>query len=212
MTNIDHFMYACRDFGLLEQSFRDLTGIEPSPGGSHPDLGTRNKLIGTSSRIYLELIAPDPALSIQSPLRQALTAISRPQLHRVIALGNANDFPAIIDAYRAAGVQAEARTLSRINDAGDVLKWQLLMPEASNPYGIFAPLFIDWQDTTHPSKRLPSAPCAIVSCEAGHPDIKRIQALWRALGFDFPLVQADIPYMKVTLDTPKGIVQLTTAE
>ncbi len=210
MADIDHFMYACADFDLLVKNFRELTGIEPSPGGSHPDLGTRNKLIGTASSTYLELIAPDPSLARQSPLRQALSGIAAPRLHRVIVLGKSEDLPAIIRAYAAAGVQAEARALSRINDAGDTLSWRLLMPAADNPYGIFAPLFIDWQDTAHPSTRLPPAPCAILGYEAGHPRPAEIRALWDALGFDFPLTRADAAYMKVNLDTPKGKVALTT--
>lgn len=210
MADIDHFMYACADFDLLVNSFRELTGIDPSPGGSHPDLGTRNKLIGTASSTYLELIAPDPGLARQSPLRQVLSSLAKPQLHRVIALGKSDDFPAIIQAYAVAGIQAEVRALSRINDAGDTLRWQLLMPEADNPYGIFAPLFIDWQDTAHPSTRLPAAPCTILGYEAGHPRPADIRALWDALGFDLPLIQADSAYMKVHLDTPKGKVALTT--
>lgn len=210
MADIDHFMYACADFDLLVDSFRELTGMDPSPGGSHPDLGTRNKLIGTASSTYLELIAPDPGLARQSPLRQVLSSLAKPQLHRVIALGKSDDFPAIIQAYAVAGIQAEVRALSRINDAGDTLRWQLLMPEADNPYGIFAPLFIDWQDTAHPSTRLPAAPCTILGYEAGHPRPADIRALWDALGFDLSLIQADSAYMKVHLDTPKGKVALTT--
>ncbi len=211
MKGIDHFMYAASDLDGLVRWFTETTGMATSAGGSHPSLGTRNHLLGTDGRTYLELIGPDPALAAQSPLRRALQAMTRPQLHRVIAEGKADDFPALIERYREMGVAAQAMDLQRVTASGETIEWKLLVPADPNPLGVFAPMVIDWLDTAHPSTRLGASPCTILGCEAGHPDKPRIEAFWRAIGFEFPLVQADSAYVRVTLGTPRGPVALTSA-
>lgn len=212
MKGIDHFMYAGSDMDELARRFAEMTGVATAAGGSHPDLGTRNHLLGTDTSTYLELIAPDPAQPARSPLRGALQAMRRPQLHRVIGLGSARDFPGLIGLYRDMGVAAEGMDLQRVTATGEVLEWKLLVPADPNPLGVFAPMFIDWLDTPHPSTRLAASACTIVACEAGHPDKAGIESFWRAIGFDFPLVQADAAYMRVTLGTPRGPVVLTSAQ
>jgi len=210
MKGIDHFMYAGSDMDRLAAHFGELTGIATQPGGSHPDLGTRNHLVGTDTATYLELIAPDPALPAQSPMRSAFEAMARPQIHRFIALARSDDFPTLQRAYAQAGIDAPARELQRVTATGETLRWKLMVPADPNPLGVFAPLFIDWLDTPHPAARLQPA-CRILSCEAGHPDADRVQALWRALGVELPLLRADRPYLRVSLETPRGTVALTSA-
>lgn len=211
MHNIDHFMIAANDLDRLSEYFITITGLPLATGGSHPDLGTRNKLIATTTDVYLELIAPDPALNATSDLREAIEQIEDPVLHRVIALGSLERFPQIVDAYQRAGVPAVVRPLSRETPSGDILRWHLLMPAARNEFGIFAPLFIDWGLTPHPSQTLPSAACTLVDCHAGHPEPERIRALWHEIGFDLPLAEAAEPHLSIRLDTPRGRVQLRSA-
>src|SRR5690606_32947166 len=143
MYNIDHFMIAANDLDRLADHFTRLTGVPVAGGGSHPDLGTRNKLIATTSSVYLELIAPDPNLSARSDLLDVIEQIGEPVVRRMIVLARLSEFPAIVQAYERAGVPAVVRPLSRATATGDVLRWHLLMPAAANEFGIFAPLFID---------------------------------------------------------------------
>src|SRR5690606_31018758 len=98
--------------------------------------------------------------------------------------------------------------LSRQTRSGETLQWHLLIPAEHNRYGVFAPLFIDWGSTTHPSRSLPPAPCTLMNCHAGHPDSEVIQRLWDAIGFGMPLETSGDPYVKVELDTPKGPIEL----
>lgn len=211
MHNIDHFMIAASDLDRLSEYFTTVTGLPAAAGGSHPDLGTRNKLVATTTDVYLELIAPDPALNVNSDLREAIEQMEDPVLHRIIALGSLERFPAIADAYERAGVPAVVRPLSRETASGEVLHWHLLMPAARNEFGIFAPLFIDWGTATHPSRSLPPAACTLVGCQAAHPEPERIQALWQDIGFDMPLAEEDEPGLSILLDTPKGRVELRSA-
>lgn len=211
MYNIDHFMIAANDLDRLADHFTRLTGVPVAGGGSHPDLGTRNKLIATTSSVYLELIAPDPNLSARSDLLDVIEQIGEPVVHRMIVLGRLSDFPAIVQAYERAGVPAVVRPLSRATASGDVLRWHLLMPAAANEFGIFAPLFIDWGDAMHPSRSLPSAPCTLADVRATHPQGERVQALWKEIGFDMPLQQGPEARLSIVLDTPKGTVELQSA-
>lgn len=211
MHNIDHFMIAANDLARLSDHFTEVTGVPVAEGGSHPDLGTHNKLIATTSDVYLELIAPNPALEARSDLREEMEQIDALCLHRIIALGSLDRFPEIVEAYRRAGVPAVVRPLSRRAASGELLRWHLLMPASPNAFGALAPLFIDWGSATHPSRSLPPAPCTLVACQAGHPEPQRIKALWQAIGFDMPLAQEARPRVSITLDTPKGRVELRSA-
>lgn len=208
MYKIDHFMVAANNLDSLSRYFTELTGIPVANGGTHPDLGTHNKLIATDTDTYLELIAPNPASESRSPLRDVIEKIAQPRLHRIILQGQADHFPAIVEAYQRIGVATEVKSLSRQTDTGDTLRWQLLMPEAENNYGIFVPLFIDWGSAIHPTRSLPSAPCTLVACSAGHPQAQILQTVWDEIGFEMPLVLAEHPYLTVTLNTPKGQVNL----
>lgn len=211
MSSIDHFMIAANDLDRLAAHFTETTGVPVAPGGSHADLGTRNKLIATTSEIYLELIAPDPALAKCSDLREAIEGIETPQLHRIIALSSLDRFPAIVEAYRRAGVPAEVKPLSRQSASGEMLHWHLLMPAGRNAYGVFAPLFIDWGTATHPSRSLPPAPCTVREVVARHTDPDAIRELWQSVGFDLPLQQGQESSIVLTIDTPQGPVEFESA-
>lgn len=210
MKEIDHFMYAGRDLDTLSADFQRLSGIAPEAGGSHPTLGTRNSLAGTDSAIYLELIAPDPALDATGDLRAAFENLTRHQLYRVILRCDQADFPALAQAYEAEGIAAPVHDLQRRTPDGDTLRWKLMIPEP-NPLGLFAPYFIDWLDTPHPSGRLADHGCTVIGSEAGHPDYARVQRLWQRLGVPIPLRAADHPYLRVLLQTPQGEIALTSA-
>ena len=207
MEKLDHFMIAANDLDRLSQHFTTLTGIPAADGGTHPDQGTHNKLVATSSNVYLELIAPKPDLEIDNALRASILALQQPQLHRVIALGDLDLLPDVAKAYQRFGVSADIKPWSRILPSGDILKWHLLVPAADNPYGVFAPWFIDWGTTTHPSRTLPPAPCSIAYCHATHPQPSDIRALWDEIGFDLPLEAASNARVTLGLDTPNGVVE-----
>ena len=206
--SIDHFMYAGADLDAACASFSELTGISPLPGGSHPTLGTRNRLVGGDTPTYLEIIGPDPASAVRNDMRSGIEALTRAQLYRVIMRCTSADFPALTEAYRRAGIEAPVHDLQRVTPEGVTLRWKLMIP-AANSYGLFAPFFIDWLDTPHPSASLPPS-FAIVGCEAGHPEAARLAPLWRQLGVDIPLRAADAPYMRLLLTTPRGEIALTS--
>jgi hypothetical protein len=206
--NIDHFMYAGPQLGPLCASFQALAGVEPEPGGQHPQLGTCNRLVGSGGPLYLELIAPDPSSTATSPMRSGIEALGRPGLHRFVMNATGADLDALQSVYARVGVPAQVHDMHRLTPAGATLRWRLLVPEA-NRFGLFAPFFIDWLDTPHPALSL--APnFKLLRCEAGHPSAGELTALWAELGVDIALHAADAPYMQLLVQTARGNVTLTS--
>lgn len=206
--NIDHFMYAGPDLDALSRGFAALTGIASEPGGQHPQIGTHNRLIGSKGPMYLELIAPDPSSAARSDLRAGIAQLPRPCLHRFIMDATGGDLDRIVRAYAKVGITAPVQDMHRITPDGTTLRWRLLVPD-DNRYGLFAPFFIDWLNTPHPSTRLAPGfePLAI---EAGHPASQELRALWQDLAVPIELHSADAPYLRLALQTPRGRVALTS--
>jgi hypothetical protein len=59
-TLIDHIVLAVPDLADGAAGFAGLTGVRPTRGGRHADLGTANFLVGLGVGAYLEVIGPDP--------------------------------------------------------------------------------------------------------------------------------------------------------
>jgi hypothetical protein len=206
--NIDHFMYAGPQLGPLCASFQALTGVEPQPGGRHPQLGTCNRLVGSGGSLYLELIAPDPSATATSPMRSGIEALDRPGLHRFVMNATGGDLGALQATYARARIPAQAHDMHRVTPAGATLRWRLLVPD-TNRFGLFAPFFIDWLDTPHPASSLP-ADFTTLRCEAGHPCAGELSALWAELGVGIELHPSDAPYMQLLVQTVRGDLALTS--
>ena len=206
--NIDHFMYAGPDLDVLSQGFAALTGVEAEPGGQHPQIGTHNRLIGSKGPMYLELIAPDPTSAARSPLRAGIAQLPRPCLHRFIMDATGADLDHLVSVYAKVGISSQVQDMHRITPAGTTLRWRLLVPD-DNRYGLFAPFFIDWLHTPHPSTRLAQG-FETLEIEAGHPSSEALRALWQDLGVPIDLHLADAAYLRLGLKTPRGRVDLTS--
>ena len=64
MHYIDHIVIGIHDLEKGIASIEDLTGVKPVYGGAHPSLGTHNALISLGNRTYLEILAPNPDVSM----------------------------------------------------------------------------------------------------------------------------------------------------
>ena len=98
--------------------------------------------------------------------------------------------------------------MHRITPAGTTLRWRLLVPD-DNRYGLFAPFFIDWLHTPHPSTRLAPG-FETLEIEAGHPAAEALRALWQDLEVPIDLHLADAAYLRLGLKTRRGRVDLTS--
>ncbi len=205
-ARIDHFMYAVAslDDGIAWAG--DTFGVAPAYGGEHIGLGTRNALLSLGSA-YLEIIAPDPAQSIEGTLAERFAALREGGLVTWAAEG---DLAAIAGSLDERGVSSAGpnRTERKTAD-GDLLVWELLFPVGS-PHGGRMPFFIDWLDCPNPKDTNPGGgefqALSISTAEADG-----LRQLLTALGLDID-VREGAAELSVTIAARNSDVILKSTE
>ena len=189
---LDHLLYAGPVLDRMVRELARATGARPVPGGKHAGQGTHNALlrldadggdpdggdpVGLGSQAYLELIAPDPeqdggdfAASID-PLKSA-------ELHAWCV--RTDDPDALIARIRASGHGVVRRAMSRVTQAGDTLRWELIFA-TGHAWAGAAPFFIAWGDTLHPAAGLDQG-ASLRSLSVLHPDPEPLRAWLAELG------------------------------
>jgi hypothetical protein len=207
MTNrLDHFMYAAPDLDASIARFAEMSGVTAGRGGSHPGMGTRNALASLGSDVYLELIAPDPAQKLDGTYGGRFAALAAPQVFAYIV--KSDNLEALKAAFAKHGIESDLIEASRKTPEGGTLQWRLLIPR-TNPFGEYAPKFIDWKDTPHPA-RTSIGGCTFEAFEIGHPDADRFGALLRTLDCALTVERSDKPFLRARIKTPKGPLLLTS--
>ena len=101
----DHLIVAATS---LEQGVRwiaDKLGVQPQSGGKHVTMGTHNALLRIGPRLYLEIIATDPAGVV--PARPRWFDLDEPRMRATLAEG-----PALIHWVARAFAAASATRFS----------------------------------------------------------------------------------------------------
>lgn len=208
MTTIDHLVWAAPDLEKATSNLEAQTGERPMPGGSHPDQGTRNAVLGLGPRIYLEVLAPDPAQARLTGGAQELTRLKAPRLHTFAVAADRLD--RVAAKLEQAGLpHAGVIPMSRRLPSGRLVRWRLLIP-AGHAYGPFVPFFIDWADAPHPSESAAGA-CRLEGLSLTHPEAWSLRPLLERLGVDVE-VSAGPAEMRAQLSTPKGRLQLSSLD
>jgi Glyoxalase-like domain len=202
----DHFIYAGRDLDAMIAQFTQLTGVTPLKGGRHPGLGTRNALMSLGPDIYFELLAVDPTQSLDGNMGGRINTLPEPRLFFYMLKGG--QLETVRDAMLKHGITADLFDASRTTPDGNTLKWRLLVPH-DNPLGFAVPNCIDWLDTVNPATTS-VAGCSFESFEMGHPQPAKVRALLADLGSDMPVQYADRLYLRLRIQTPKGLLYLTS--
>ena len=183
---------------------QDTFGVAPAYGGEHIGLGTCNALLSLGE-VYLEIIAPDPAQSLDGNLGGKFAELSSGGLVTFAVQG---DLAAINAGLQSHGLTARGpnRTQRKTSD-GEVLTWELLIPHPSK-FGARLPFFIDWLDCPHPSTTNPPAG-HFQALTISDPGASELREVFQDIGFeqDVEEGQADLA---VSISTEKGTVSLTS--
>lgn len=201
---IDHFMYAVADlddgFAWAEEAF----GVAPIAGGSHEGLGTRNALLSVGE-VYLEIIAPDPAQSVESQMVTGMAALTAGGLVTWAAQG---DLIATKGLLEEAGISSAGPVETRRRTAdGGLLVWDLLFPRDG---GFGMPFFIDWRDCPHPATTTPVGG-ELRSFGISTPDAAELAPVLGGLGLSVDVSEGE-PEMTVVIEGAKGPVVLAATE
>ncbi|MEO0682701.1 MAG: VOC family protein [Pseudomonadota bacterium] len=149
---LDHLVVACLSLADSLPGFEARLGVPAQGGGAHAGMGTHNALWGLDGgdahgRIYIELIAPDPAQPKPdgAPLPFALhRADMRARLaggpRLVTWMARCGDLD--LWAPRSSAPLGPIRAMRR----GD-LQWRLTVPDGEGlPFGGVVPGLIQWPD------------------------------------------------------------------
>lgn len=206
-ATIDHFMYAVPSLDEGIAWANDLFGVEPAYGGEHVGLGTRNALLSLGST-YLEIIAPDPAQSLNGNLGERFAALSSGGLVTWAVRGQLAEIAGTLNDH-GIDTRGPNRTQRQTAD-NELLVWELLFP-AGSPYGPRMPFFIDWLDCPHPATTNPVGG-EFTELKVAVAEESAFAALLSTLGVVASVVRGD-PGLGVVIQTPTGAVELeSTAE
>jgi glyoxalase-like protein len=206
----DHILVGSPNLEEAIAWFEKSTGVRPIVGGRHPGRGTRNALASLGRPHYLELIAPDP----QQTKTDTEWLTERVNKLRALPGPTAFNWAAAthdMAATRAAVERARLKSFgpapgSRKRPDGRVLEWSSLTL-ADDDNGLI-PFFIQWSpQSLHPSEDSPQG-CTLKSLQLISPDPKKLDATLRALGLRADVRQGTVLRLAVSLNTPKGALDL----
>lgn len=197
---LDHLVLATPDLDATSSWLTAQTGVEPSAGGHHVGLGTRNVLCSLSPTSYLEIVGPDPT--------QTGIIAARPfgvdDLTEASIVGWAIgvvDIETALASARTAGYDpGDAVEMQRRRPDGVLLSWHLTAAASKT-----IPFLIDWDDSPHPAEM--AAPGLVfVELRARHPEPATLSTALEALGVSMGVEHGD-EGLVVEIHGPLGSVQ-----
>jgi hypothetical protein len=209
---LDHIVFICDDLERGSERFAELTGVTPTFGGVHASGRTQNSLLRLGGDAYLEILAPvgPPSAGDDDWTRQAHAAGEGRVL--TYCLRSATPLADLAEVANRHGwgtvpVQSNGRT----RPDGGQLRWHWLELPAS-PFGRAFPFFIDWLDSTHPSRSLgsPDAPPALLlkRFAVGHAKAAPLAAALARFGHVIATFASVTTTFQIELETPRGHVWL----
>lgn len=228
-TQIDHLVVVAQTLELGVQWCEATLGITPGAGGEHALYGTHNRLfkIATPSNplAYFEIIAINPHAArpanspkkrwfdMDDPTLQAAVAIA-PRLVHFVA--NTSDIQATRLALKALGIDRGPAVQASRHSRRGLLQWQITVREdGQRLFGGALPTLIQWGKPDaaeplrlHPRNSLPRSGVTLQGIAVSCPTATKLQAAYDAIGLVGVAVDAGPANITVTLNTPKGRIQL----
>lgn len=211
---LDHLVVAADSLEAGVRHVTEALGVEPRPGGRHPDMGTHNALLRLGQHVYLEIIAIDPEaeppggarwFDLDADATRAALA-SAPRLLTWVA--RTTDLDALVAAcpWDCGPVRRMRR--------GE-LTWRIAFPEDGRLVagGLLPPL-IEWDPgAAHPATRLPDAGCRLRALHGFHPRAQSLTAELEPVGLAEavrlePVAAGDGIHLQADIETPRGLRRL----
>ena len=223
-AEVDHLVIAATSLDEGVAWCEATLGVTPGPGGTHPLMGTHNRLLKVAGdafpRAYAEIIAIEPGKQPSRPgtrrwfdlddaALQAGLAQHGPHLIHFVAR-----VPDAVAATRALAHEEHAHIdrgqlleASRDTPAGR-LEWQITVRDDGQRlfYGAL-PTLIQW-GPVHPTDAMPASGLVLRSLRAAHPRAPALSGALSAIGMGALKVDAGPPNLVAVFDTPRGPVTL----
>jgi hypothetical protein len=223
-AQLDHLVIAAASLAEGVAWCEATLGVVPGPGGSHPLMGTHNRLLHIASaafpQAYLEIIAIEPGKQPSRPgtrrwfdlddaaLQAGLLQHGPRLVHFVARVADAHAaLRALAHDEHAHIDRGHLLEASRDTPAGR-LEWQITVRDDGQRlfYGAL-PTLIQW-GPVHPTDAMPASGLVMRSLHATHPRAAALDAALSAIGMSGMAVQSGAPNLVAVLDTPRGPVTL----
>lgn len=207
---LDHLLIGAPTLNVGILWLFDLTGVRAAPGGSHPGLGTWNALASLGPRQYIEIIAPDPGQpDVETFYVPGLRDWVEPRVATWAARadGLKARFPSRTPREFSCDPPGEG---SRLRPDGSTLAWTLAFPKhrERGTFDGLVPFFIEWNaGVTHPGAATPPG-LSLRSLSFRHPDPDAVRRALSVLDLEAQVERAQRPSIRVSLDTPRGMVTI----
>lgn len=221
-ARLDHLVVVAPTLAAGEAWCIETLGVVSGPGGSHPLMGTHNRLLRIATvddpRAYLEIIAIDPGadgarkraeprwFGMDEPgLAQALQAGGPRLVHFVASVPG---LPAALGALDRLGIDGgEALEASRMTPKGE-LRWSIAVrADGRRLFDGCLPTLIQWGDM-HPAPSMPASGVTLESLAVSHPRATELRAAYDAIGLERVRIQDGDANLTATLHTPRGRITI----
>ena len=170
MLVFDHVAISALSLAEGVSSVEAALGLPLQPGGQHPHMATRNRLIGMGD-LYLEVIAPDPSQP----------APAWPRWFDLDHFGGSprlTNWVARCADIGAALAECPPGTGTAIALQRSDYRWIMAVPgDGRLPYDGAFPALIQWQGNPHPAKSLPDQGLRLLRLEIAHPEAASLAPL-----------------------------------
>jgi len=212
-ARIDHIVVTAPSLDAGAGYVREALGVAPRPGGEHARMGTHNRLLRLGARVYLEVIAVNPAAP--PPGRPRWFGMDDADAMRAPRLAT---WVARTEDVRAA-VAAASLPLGTVEQMSrGALEWLIsVRGDGSLLLGGVAPTAIQWPEGVHPADGLEDSGCTLVALEAFHPQPEELRDLLGSIGFAddalriSPAPASAAPCLAASIATPAGVRRIGSA-
>ena len=204
-ARIDHLVVTAPSLEAGAACVRDALGVEPGPGGEHARMGTHNRLLRLGERVYLEVIAVNPAAP--PPGRPRWFRLDDPDAVRVPRLAT---WVARTDNVHAAAAASTLPLGAVEKMSRGSLEWLITVrPDGGLLHDGLAPAVIQWPKGVHPADGMQDSGCSLVRLTAFHPEPEAVRAMLESIGLEGGLeirgLGAGEPaYLVAEIATPSG--------
>ena len=213
MVELDHIAVVAPDLATGLAWVRETLGVEPQPGGKHPEMGTHNHLLRIGESMFLEVIAADPSAGRPSPHRRWFGLDDPAQVRRDWRDGRRlRGWIARCSGLEATiGKRAPTFGVPMAVSRGD-RNWQFsVRADGTLPADGGLPHLIDWGEAGPPAPGMPDLGCKLHALVIETPEPAFVRSTTETLGLPFAPGVRDGKVVRLiaAIETPFGIRILT---
>lgn len=195
----DHLVVGARTRAEAQAYIETGLGTAMQPGGEHAVFQTHNALMGLEDGLYLEAIAPNPAVA--PPTRPRWY-----DLDRFEGPARLSNWACAVDDMDAALADMPKGAGTPVSVSRGALSWRMAVSEdGTTPFENLWPALIEWPTGVHPAAKLKPTGIRLRRFTLVHPDGDRLrQTLCPHIDDDRVAVEVGDIAMHATFATPHG--------